>query len=142
MTRPNRKCCVDGTEYYYCSHNCRESLNKPSWMASFCSENCRNVYNACAGYFGKNLTAQEARIILDKCDLSNKEHFTPATQRLIDEIYSEKVQEEKIIVREPVKVPVQEEKKVQLRSGDKAAEAMIAQTRNFTKNNRNKKKNK
>lgn len=88
MSKPNRKCCVCGEEYYYCSHNCRDNLNKPSWLASFCSENCKQVYEACSAVFAKQMTYQEAKKILDTCDLSNKDHFTPATQKLIEEIYT------------------------------------------------------
>ena len=90
----NRKCCVCGNEYTYCP-SCGEDRDKQTWMNSFCSENCKQIYEATAGYFGKAYSAQEAKTLLDMCDLSNKEHFTPATQRLIKEIY-ESVDEEKV----------------------------------------------
>lgn len=82
----NRVCCVDGTHYSYC-RTCRDDANKPEWLASFCCENCRDIYSAAASFFAKQKTADEAKAILDKCDLSNKAKFTPSTQRLIKEIY-------------------------------------------------------
>lgn len=87
MARNNRVCCVCGKEYYYCSNDCMDSVNKPSWLGSFCCENCRNVYNACACYNVNKMSKDEAKEILDNCDLSNKKNFTPAAQRLIAEIY-------------------------------------------------------
>lgn len=89
MAINNRTCCVCGHEYYYCSNGCHESLNEPSWKGSFCCENCMNVYHACSGYYAKQKTKEEAKSILDNCDLTNKHSFTPATQRLIKEIYQE-----------------------------------------------------
>lgn len=84
-----KKCCVCGCTYTIYCPTCREAVNQPTWKNSFCSENCRDVYNVTAGYFGKAYSAQEAKALLDMCDLSDKEHFTQATQRLIDEIYKE-----------------------------------------------------
>lgn len=106
MSRNNRVCCVCGKEYYYCNNDCFDSRNQPSWKGSFHDENCRNIYNACASYNIGQMTHEEAKNILDGCDLSRKEHFTPATQRLIKEIYAveaEIVEPEKETVK-PVKV--------------------------------------
>ena len=87
MTKLNKKCVICGNEYYYCNRSCRDSLDKPSWMASFCSENCKKIYEAAAAFNVKKISAKEARVILDTCDLSHKDKFTASTQRLIGEIY-------------------------------------------------------
>lgn len=82
----NRKCIVCGQEYYYCSHNCIDSIDKPSWYAIFHDENCHDIYGAVA-----NILPQEgkkaAKEALDKCDLSNKENFHPNIIKSINEIY-------------------------------------------------------
>ena len=82
----NRKCIVCGREYYYCSHNCIDSINKPSWYTIFHDENCHDIYNAIV-----NILPQEgkeaAKEALDKCDLSNKENFHPNIIKSINEIY-------------------------------------------------------
>lgn len=83
-----RKCCVCGKEYEAYCPSCRESVKQPAYLVSFCSENCSQVYNACAGRFSGTYTDKEAKTLLDKCDLSNKNEFTPSTQSLIKEIYS------------------------------------------------------
>lgn len=83
-----RKCCVCGKEYEAYCPSCRESVNQPAYLVSFCSENCSQVYNACAGKFSGTYTNEEARALLDKCDLSRRVDFTPSTQNLIKEIYS------------------------------------------------------
>lgn len=86
MLKNNKVCCVDGTVYTYCP-SCGADRNKPAWMMSFCCENCRDVYKAVAAYGASKITKDEAKEKLDKCDLSKKETFTTATQRLIEEIY-------------------------------------------------------
>jgi hypothetical protein len=78
-----------GTEYYYCNNNCLDSFNDPLWKISFCCENCKNVYNACSRYNSGKITKEEAKELLDKCDLSNKEEYTNATKNIIEEIYFE-----------------------------------------------------
>lgn len=97
MARLNRTCVVCGTRYEYCS-SCNKDRNKPTWMSSFHDENCKKIYEACAGFNSNRLTSQEAKEILDTCDLADKERFTTSTKRLIDEIY--KVRESEEVVNE------------------------------------------
>lgn len=100
MANLNRKCCICGKEYAFC-FRCDD--DKPSWMASFCSENHKNIYTACAGYNAGHLTKDETKILLDKCDLSDKESFSKATQDVINELYKENVKEikeEKIVAKQ------------------------------------------
>ena len=99
MKKPNRKCVICGNEYYYCNHGCTDSLNKPAWMASFCCENCKKVYDTTAKYNMGKIAAIEARTILDGCDLSAKENFASLVQKLIDEIY-ELTKIEEIVIEE------------------------------------------
>lgn len=87
MKKPNRKCVICGNEYYYCNHGCADSLNKPAWMATFCCENCKKVYDTTAKYNMGKMASIEARVILDGCDLSAKKSFASLVQKLIDEIY-------------------------------------------------------
>lgn len=87
MSKLNRTCCVDGVKYSYCP-NCTKDNDKPVWMLTFCSENCKDIYEACAGYFAKMISIEDAKKMLSKCDLSKLDHFTTSTQRLIKEINS------------------------------------------------------
>lgn len=84
--KTNKTCVLCGNKYYYCNSGCKESLNKPSWMGAFCCDNCKMIFDVCSSYNMKKVTVEEARNILDKCDLSEKSHFTPTTQKIINEI--------------------------------------------------------
>lgn len=86
MTVLNKTCCVCGTKYSYCP-SCGKDQYKPSWMNSFHDENCKKIYEVVAKYNIERANVEEAREILDTCDLSNRECFTDSTKRLIDEIY-------------------------------------------------------
>ena len=82
----NRKCIVCGREYYYCSHNCIDSINKPSWYTIFHDENCHDIYGAVANILPQQ-GKEAAKEALDRCDLSNKENFHPNIIKSINEIY-------------------------------------------------------
>ena len=88
VNKLNRKCCVCGKEYSYCN-TCGEDRNKPLWMLSYCSENCKNIYYACASYNMKNATKDKAKEILNKCNLDNRENFTESAKKIIEELYKE-----------------------------------------------------
>lgn len=120
----NRECVVCGRKYSYC-RSCRDDANKPEWMASFCSSTCRDVYEAAAGFYAKQKTADEAKAILDKCDLSNKANFTPATQRLIKEIYESAT---------PVSVEKTEVKVETTPKAESKINVQSMQNKNFKKN--------
>lgn len=123
--RINKKCCICGKDYTMFCPSCREAVNQPTWMNSFCSENCKNVYEAAAGYSGKAYSAQEAKTLLDMCDLSDKDHFTPATQKLIKEIYEIVAQEEKVEATSTL-------------SEEKVEQNYVQQKTNFKKKNKKK----
>lgn len=89
----NRKCIVCGENYYYCSHNCTDSYNKPSWYTIFHDQNCHDIYDICTNIYpvkGKNA----AKELLDKCDLSNKNNFHNSIVKIINEIYDVKINKE------------------------------------------------
>ena len=143
MVKLNKTCCVCGSQYSYCP-SCG-GAKKPSWMASFCSENCKKVYEAAAAFNMKKMNAEEARVILDTCDLSNQSHFTAATQRLLGEIYI--ATEVKEI--EPIKIysieeqPLVESASLQtIEITDEMVERAVATVNNLSKQNNYKKKKK
>lgn len=79
--KDNKECVICGKGYYYCSSCPRKD---PTWKQSFCSENCRKIYNAVAGYTTNQKTKQEAaEILINECDLSNLDHFNSATKYTI-----------------------------------------------------------
>lgn len=94
MNKLNKICVLDKKAYHYCSSGCKDSIGKPPWMMSFCSENCKDIFSTISSFKSGNKTAQEARAILDKCDLSNKDNFAESVQKIIDDIYWETVKEQ------------------------------------------------
>lgn len=111
LRKIEKTCTVCGSKYEMYCPSCPESVKQPIYLNSFCSENCKKIYTGAAGYNGKTLTKLEAKGILDSCDLTNKANFTPATQRLIAEIYSVDSIEvhESVVSDEDEQEPIKEE---------------------------------
>lgn len=158
--RNNRKCIVCGTSYRYCS-SCLESLSKPAWYAIFHDQNCHDIYNAVTAVYSEQ-GKDEAKKILDTCNLAGKEHFHPNIIRLINEIYDikeeakeavepektenvkvEKVEEQKEVKEETkvdTKVETKEEVKTEEVKEVNTSTASTDATKNFAqKNFKNKK---
>lgn len=89
-TKNNTKCVLCGKEYYYC--NVCNSTD-PSWMISFCSDNCRQIYNVVASYSMKKLTQEQANGKLKELDLKNENNYSEATKGLLSEINVEEKEE-------------------------------------------------
>lgn len=86
----NRKCCICNRIYSFCPNGCSEDKNKPTWMAVFDSENCREIYYTCVNAtVGSSLSKSEAKKRLKKLDLSNVENFNPIVKGWIEEITGE-----------------------------------------------------
>lgn len=90
MPKSNKKCCLCKEEYYYCSHCPGKS---PAFMLTFCSQNCKDIYVAVAGYAAGDMTKEQAARELKKCDLSRMEKYTPSNKKLIKEILGESTAE-------------------------------------------------
>lgn len=93
-----RRCIVDMTEYKYCNH-CGQYNPDETWRFIFCSENCREIYKVIERYVAGKCSANEAREELEKCDLSNMDHFSKGIKKDVDEIF-EKSTNNKILKEE------------------------------------------
>ena len=89
----NRTCIVCGHKYSYCP-SCAEDSNKPTWMTIFHDENCKNIFKATSDYLQNAMSKEDAKDILDKCDLSNKNSMHRTVIEAIDEIYADTHKEE------------------------------------------------
>lgn len=89
MRKKTRQCVVCGVEYAYCN-SCKKDASQPSWMAIYHDENCRNIMNIATEYVAGNLTKSDAKMKLDKCDLTNKKNFKESVVKAIDEICAAK----------------------------------------------------
>jgi len=108
MAKNNKTCVCDGKRYSYCPH-CSADNSKPSWMNMFCSENCKNLFQAATDYYAGELTPSKAKVIVENADLSNKDNFKPSIVRFIDELSSVKAEEIVNTVSEVVEAPEMKE---------------------------------
>lgn len=92
----NRKCICCSTEYRYCN-TCSEDALKPAWYSIYCSENCKKLFQAVSGYLANAVSIEETRARFDNCDLSYKEKLKDKFIEVIDEIYKNKLEEQKNI---------------------------------------------
>ncbi len=99
MAKSRRSCYLCGNTYEYCDCN-----RQPSFMATFCSENCRDIFKSLCLYGTNTISAEDCKELLDCCDLSNKGSYKESTRNTIDELYAAPVAtiEEPEVVVEPV----------------------------------------
>ena len=87
-------CAVCYKPYEYCPV-CGKDKDKPTWMFTFCSENCHDIYLTTSSYANHKLTANKAKNKLDKLDLSGLNDFGGSYQNIIADI-NENVESDKI----------------------------------------------
>lgn len=88
MAKLNKECILCKTKYSFCNR-CEAYDHLPRWMAIYCSDNCRTIFTTATDYEYKHINKEDARKILDNCDLSAKDSYHPTSQRIIDEIYKD-----------------------------------------------------
>nr|WP_270248912.1 hypothetical protein [Coprococcus catus] len=89
MAKLNRKCIICGTRYSYCPH-CSEDANKPTWMAIFCGENCKDIYTTLDDFRDGRISREDAQIVLNGLDLSPIEKLPKNFQEIFNEIIVKK----------------------------------------------------
>lgn len=67
MKKTNRICLTCGKAYSYCP-NCTEDELKPTWMALYDTENCREIFNILTDYNAGLINADKADEKLEKCN--------------------------------------------------------------------------
>lgn len=87
MGRRTRECYLCNTKYEYCP-TCSQDRMKPSWMAEFHSESCKNIFQICTDFNLGLKTKSEAQAALEQCDLSNKENFKSYVQNDLEKIFA------------------------------------------------------
>lgn len=87
VKKNNKKCIVCGKVYTFCP-SCAEFDNYPRWLSIYHDENCKNIFTATSDYLAGDITDEQARKILDTCDLSKKKNFHHTIIKAIDKLYS------------------------------------------------------
>lgn len=64
-----RKCILCGKTYEYCP-SCPRDAKKETWYTIYDSENCKNISKTLTEYNLHQITKEEAREALSKCNLS------------------------------------------------------------------------
>lgn len=88
MSEKTRICAVCGNQYEYCPH-CNRDKDKPTWMFCFHDQNCHDIYDVTSKYEDGQISANEAKELLSKLDLSKKDNFGTSYKNAISKIMSE-----------------------------------------------------
>ena len=99
MSKFDKECILDHTKYLYCS-GCSDYAKYPRWMESFCSDNCRQIFNTVMEYRAGVKTGLQAKAALSKLDLSGKDHFDNGIKEFVTAIMAEKDEEPVVEVKE------------------------------------------
>jgi len=107
-TRFDKYCSVCGTHYLYCGQ-CKDYELLPKWMDSYDSENCKDLYNVCAGFVNKWLSDEQEIARLKSLDLSYVDKLPQWMQDAIKEM--QKIDEQsaaKLVVQSALEADVTE----------------------------------
>ena len=72
MSKTNRTCFFCGNSYYYCP-TCPGDLNKPSWYALWCSEQCKSLDNIVAAHRSGKITTEKAKNKIKELNINIKD---------------------------------------------------------------------
>ncbi len=106
-----RHCCVCKQKYKFCP-KCPEYQYLEPWYFSFCSENCRNIYDVTSKYENGQITDANAKERIQTINLSKIENFGDSYKTTIAKIMNV-VNERKAIekTKEPIKIANEEKVK-------------------------------
>lgn len=86
MSRKNtRTCLICGKEYEYCA-SCRGIQAADYWKLAWCSENCKAISSILANVEAHQLSTNDARTQLGKCDLTKIATFVAKPKTNINNI--------------------------------------------------------
>lgn len=103
MVRNNKTCILCGNKYSYCS-GCAEFDHLPRWMECYCSENCKDIFNILSSYNMNHKTKEEAKALLEKCDLTMTDTYSEFNKNCINSIMTDKISTlDEITVDETIK---------------------------------------
>ena len=74
-----------GTAYRYCPQ-CQEDKYKPSWMNTFCSEDCMMLFKTLNSHTFCQITTSEARDVIARIKLPDMNSLRESSQRHIEDI--------------------------------------------------------
>jgi len=88
MNKTKYKCKICGNEYEYCP-SCKNIKSFHSWRRYADTQNCYKIFMILRDSALKNISANEAKLQLQKCDLSQCTNYYPMIKNQINEILQE-----------------------------------------------------
>ena len=103
----NKKCVCCQTAYSYCPNCSNADKLKPSYFATFCSEDCMNIWTTATKFNMGKLTKQEAKAIISEISLKPASEYAPCVQRDLAVILKEdpKPKRSKRVAAQPIDEP-------------------------------------
>ena len=88
MGKRDRVCICCNEKYQYCP-TCGNDRVKPTWMAEFCSEDCKNLWETATKYNMQMLNKADAKAAIEKLVLNAKSVYVECVQRDLAKILAE-----------------------------------------------------
>ena len=99
MARYDRSCILCGKVYEYCN-SCSAFQDKPVWMFSYCSEDCKDITSLLTDFIYNKISKEEVKQAIEDKDTSRrmeyKGSYGKAYKEIMGEIDSEDVNKEEI----------------------------------------------
>lgn len=97
MARYDRSCILCGKVYEYCN-SCSAFQDKPVWMFSYCSEDCKDVTSLLTDFVYNKISKEEIKQAIKDKDTSRhmyyKGSYGEAYKKIMEEVDSENNNEE------------------------------------------------
>lgn len=107
MARYDRSCILCGKVYEYCN-SCSAFQDKPVWMFSYCSEDCKDITSLLTDYIYNKVSKEDAKKIIDTKNTSRHMNYKGSYGKAYKEIMGivdseeKETEEEKEIIKEDV----------------------------------------
>lgn len=85
MARYDRSCILCGKVYEYCN-SCSAFQNKPVWMFSYCSEDCKDITSLLTDYIYNKISKEEVKQIIETKDTSRHMQYKGSYGKAYKEI--------------------------------------------------------
>ena len=88
MARYDRSCILCGKKYEYCN-TCSAFQDKPVWMFSYCSEDCKDITSLLTDYIYNKISKEEVKEIIGSKDTSRHMQYKGSYGKAYKEIMDE-----------------------------------------------------
>lgn len=99
MARYDRSCILCGKVYEYCN-SCSAFQDKPVWMFSYCSEDCKDITSLLTDYIYNKVSKEDAKKIIDTKDTSRHMQYKGSYGKAYKEIMGKVDSEKQVVEKE------------------------------------------